>query len=260
MGARRGRCVPLRRHRAARCGGGACETPRERSPAGRGLPDERSPGGGPAAAARARAGDGLDCRRTDGAGRGWIHPVPAEDQVIADIHVHREHRNRLAELVAQAQKDLRGCRETQRSPGGRRRYRRRPRLTRGAEIDSAAARRAQMKQCVAPVSRRTVRRRGPWAAVQRSPDKRGLNSGVPRCRARNSTSVAKRACQAAANSSMERRQIRGPRRRPSNQRLLGAPQRGTRAGPLGAPRPRRLSWCHHPRYPGRGRRRRRFRR
>ena len=47
-------------------------------------------------------------------------------------------------------------------------------------------------------------RRGP-CAVQRSPYKRGLYSGLPRCHARNSgtTSVAKRACQAAANSSME---------------------------------------------------------
>ena len=62
-----------------------------------------------------------------------------------------------------------------------------------------------MKQCVAPVSRRTVMRRGP-CTVQRNPDRRGLNVGLPRSHAWNvgmAVSVAKLACQATAKASME---------------------------------------------------------
>ena len=42
-----------------------------------------------------------------------------------------------------------------------------------------------MKQCVAPVSSKTVTRRGP-CRVQRDPDKSGLNVGLLRCHAWNS--------------------------------------------------------------------------
>ena len=62
-----------------------------------------------------------------------------------------------------------------------------------------------MKQCVAPVSSRTVTRRGP-CAVPRNPDRRGLNVGLLRSHARNSgmsVSVANRACQASARASTE---------------------------------------------------------
>ena len=45
---------------------------------------------------------------------------------------------------------------------------------------SAPASRATMKRCVAPVSRRTVMRRGP-RGVARKPDKRGLKAGLPLC-------------------------------------------------------------------------------
>ena len=63
-----------------------------------------------------------------------------------------------------------------------------------------------MKLCVAPVSSRTVMRRGPWAVLS-TPDRRGLNSGFARCQVRNSGRVvrgARQAWRAAAKSSESR--------------------------------------------------------
>ena len=62
-----------------------------------------------------------------------------------------------------------------------------------------------MKQCVAPVSSKTVTRRGP-CSVQRYPDNRGLNVGLLRSHSLNvgvAVSVAGLACQAAAKASIE---------------------------------------------------------
>ena len=62
-----------------------------------------------------------------------------------------------------------------------------------------------MKQCVAPVSSKTVTRQGP-CAVQRYPDRRGLKVWLPRAHAWNSgiaVRVARRACQAVAKSSTD---------------------------------------------------------
>ena len=48
---------------------------------------------------------------TDGAGRIQMaqvvarYPVPAEDQVVADVHIHRRDRHRLAELITEAKVD-----------------------------------------------------------------------------------------------------------------------------------------------------------
>ena len=102
-----------------------------------------------------------------------------ENQIVAHVHIHREHRHRLAKRVAQTKMDqhlfhelqraLRSCRRDQRGPCWS--YRRRP---------SGTASGAQMKQCLAPVSRRTVMRRGP-RAFARKPVKRALKAGLPRC-------------------------------------------------------------------------------
>jgi hypothetical protein len=62
-----------------------------------------------------------------------------------------------------------------------------------------------MKQCVAPVSSRTVTRRG-TCAVQSDPVSSGLNAGLFHCHAWNSgmaVSTARLACQAAAKPSTE---------------------------------------------------------
>ena len=133
MGARRGWCVPLNRHRPLDVA---------KEPAKLPVSDHLQ---GARSSYRASArreevqlqqrGPRPEMDSTVGVQMAGVvagYPVPAEDQVITDIHVHRGHRNRLA---TQAQKDMHGCRETQRSPGGRRRYRRRPWLTRGAEIE-----------------------------------------------------------------------------------------------------------------------------
>jgi hypothetical protein len=67
------------------------------------------------------------------------------------------------------------------------------------------ARRAQMKQCVAPVSSRAVTRRGP-RAVQRDPNNSCLNAGLLRYHAWNSgiaVRAAMLACQDAAKPSTE---------------------------------------------------------
>jgi hypothetical protein len=93
--------------------------------------------------------------------------VPAEDQVVPHVHVHRRDRHRFAEHVAQAKVDEHRRPQALRPAGGRRRHGERARLARQRQ----AQRRHQARADEAVRRPRVQQGRTP-SAVDRSPDNR----------------------------------------------------------------------------------------
>ena len=80
------------------------------------------------------------------------NPFPAEDQIVAHIHIHRRHRQYLVERVAEAEVDSpHWCRKSERFPLACRHDRNRTRLAQGAELERGGQARTDEAVCGAGV-------------------------------------------------------------------------------------------------------------